>query len=100
MFRLPLLIASIALLSACVTQQKEVNLGNGVRGFRITCSGLPISGDGDCDSRASSLCSDGYTVLKQEDPPSAHMERWWRESTHDILVSCNTPQSQQSPVFQ
>ena len=96
-----LLLAGFALLAACTTEDKAIDLGNGVRGYRVTCGGLPISTNGDCDSRAAYICGDGgYTVLKDENPPYAHTEHFWRESTRDIVISCNAAQSQQEPQIQ
>ncbi|MGE3622676.1 MAG: hypothetical protein AB7H77_02205 [Bdellovibrionales bacterium] len=68
-----------------------VNIGDGARGWRITCGGWFL-GSGDCYDKASYQCQGrGYTILKETNitpPDSSYF--WNTASSHELIVKCNT----------
>jgi hypothetical protein len=89
------LFVSLALvLAGCATAYDTVDLDRTTKGYHIYCNGLPYLTVNDCYDRASYICGDdGYTVLKDNDTTASHTQSFWDQSTHTILVKCNSTAS-------
>ncbi|HEU0118759.1 MAG TPA: hypothetical protein VFR09_09020 [Alphaproteobacteria bacterium] len=90
----PIAFALLCFLTACgsAAPSETVNLGDGTKGYRITCGGA-YSSVKDCYEQAGYLCgSKGYSVVHETDiaPPSDN-NYFWNAAAHETIVRCNNP---------
>ena len=85
-------IAVLLLLASCshTAPAQTMDLGDGTRGWRITCGGMFL-GTGDCYDKASYICMNrGYTVVKETDISPPQSTYFWNTSgAHEIVIRCD-----------
>jgi hypothetical protein len=85
-------VAALFLFASCshTAPAQSIDLGDGTRGWRVTCGGWFLD-TGDCYDQASYMCmSRGYTVVRETDisPPETSYI-WNKVGAHEIVVRCN-----------
>ncbi len=80
----------VLMMAGCTEANEPMNI-HGAKGFHVYCGGAPYADTSDCESHARDMCDGDYTILTDSQPPYAHSQALWDNSTRDITVRCNNP---------